>query len=59
MAYFQMTLVGESVANERVPLVRIVREFADPGLREAWGPVQIDEPRSARADEPWGPGQPV
>jgi radical SAM protein with 4Fe4S-binding SPASM domain len=40
-------------------LFRLVREFADPVLREAFGPVQIDEPRTARADEPWGPGTPV
>jgi radical SAM protein with 4Fe4S-binding SPASM domain len=40
-------------------LFQIVREFADPTLRAAFGPLQIDAPRTARADEPWGPGHAV
>jgi radical SAM protein with 4Fe4S-binding SPASM domain len=40
-------------------LFRIVREFKDETLRAAFGPLQIDAPRTARADEPWGPGTPV
>ncbi len=37
-------------------LFRVVREWKDPDLRRVWGPVGVDEPRTARADEPDGPG---
>lgn len=40
-------------------LFRIIREFTNPVLRDAFGPLQIDDPRSARADEPWGSGTTV
>jgi radical SAM protein with 4Fe4S-binding SPASM domain len=47
---------GEAFDNG---LFRIVREFKDPVLCAAFGPLAIDEPRTARADEPWGAGSPV
>ncbi|MBK8262459.1 MAG: radical SAM protein [Nannocystis sp.] len=40
-------------------LFRVIREPKDPELRARRGAVHIDEPRSARADEPFGPGAPV
>jgi radical SAM protein with 4Fe4S-binding SPASM domain len=40
-------------------LFRVIREPKDPELRAQRGPVHVDEPRSARADEPFGPGTPV
>ncbi|MCA9692157.1 MAG: radical SAM protein [Myxococcales bacterium] len=40
-------------------LYRIVREFKDPTLRAAFGPLQTDEPRTARAVDPEGAGRPV
>ena len=53
---FVRSSAGEPFDNG---LFRIVREYADPRLRDAFGPLQIDEPRTARADEPWGTGSPV
>jgi len=47
---------GEPFDNS---LFRLIREHKDPALRATHGPVQVDEPRSARADEPFGPGTPV
>jgi MoaA/NifB/PqqE/SkfB family radical SAM enzyme len=47
---------GEPFDNS---LFRVIREHKDPALRAQRGPVQVDEPRSARADEPFGPGTPV
>ncbi len=40
-------------------LLRLIREHKDPALRERLGPVQVDEPRSSRADEPAGAGTPL
>jgi len=47
---------GEAFDNG---LFRIVREYIDAELRARYGPVTIDEPRTARADDPFGPGSPV
>ncbi len=40
-------------------LFRLIREHKDPALRALHGPVQVDEPRTSRADEPAGPGTPL
>ncbi|MEZ4453775.1 MAG: radical SAM protein [Nannocystaceae bacterium] len=40
-------------------LFRVITEPLDPALREAQGPVKIDEPRVSRVIEPTGPGTPV
>ncbi len=40
-------------------LFRIIREYEDPRLRAAAGPLQIDEPRVSRRVEPEGAGRPV
>ncbi len=40
-------------------LLRLIREYTDPELRARLGPVQIDEPRSSRDDEPAGAGTPL
>lgn len=37
-------------------LFRVIREHADPALRELHGPVAIEEPRVSRLEEPHGPG---
>ena len=47
---------GEPFDNS---LFRVIREHKDPALRATHGPVQVDEPRTARADEAFGPGTPV
>jgi radical SAM protein with 4Fe4S-binding SPASM domain len=39
-------------------LFRVVRESKDPTERERSGPVAIEEPRSSRIDEMFGPGRP-
>lgn len=38
---------------------RLIREYANPQLREMFGPVQIDGPRTTREHDPWGIGQEV
>jgi radical SAM protein with 4Fe4S-binding SPASM domain len=53
---FVRSSAGEPFDNG---LFRIIREHADAALRELHGPLQIDEPRSARADDPWGIGVPI
>ena len=40
-------------------LFRVIREYKDPAMREAHGPVAIEEPRVSRLEEPFGPGTPV
>jgi len=40
-------------------LFRLIREHKDPALRALHGPVQVDEPRRSRVDEPRGPGSPL
>ncbi|MEZ4451278.1 MAG: radical SAM protein [Nannocystaceae bacterium] len=47
---------GEPFDNS---LFRVIREPKDPAIRAERGPVHVDEPRTARADEPFGPGTPV
>ena len=47
---------GEPFDNS---LFRVIREHRDSAMRAEHGPVQIDEPRTARADEPFGPGSPA
>ncbi len=47
---------GEPFDNS---LFRLIREHKDPAQRALHGPVQIDEPRTARADDPFGGGEPV
>ena len=37
---------------------RLIREYADPRLRAAFGPLQIDEPRTSRVEDRWGIGRP-
>ena len=37
---------------------RLIREYADPRLRAAFGPLQIDEPRTSRVEDRWGIGSP-
>jgi radical SAM protein with 4Fe4S-binding SPASM domain len=50
------TARGEPFDNA---LFRVVREHADPALREQHGPVLIEDPRISRAQVPYGPGHPV
>ncbi|MCY1062598.1 radical SAM protein [Nannocystis sp. SCPEA4] len=38
-------------------LFRVIREHADPALRELHGPVAVEEPRVSRAEEPFGAGR--
>ncbi|MCY0988214.1 radical SAM protein [Nannocystis sp. ILAH1] len=40
-------------------LFRLILEHKDPELRARHGPLQIDEPRRSRVDEPNGPGSPL
>ncbi|MEM6991090.1 MAG: radical SAM protein, partial [Myxococcota bacterium] len=53
---FVRTSGGEPFDNG---LFRVVREWADPELRRAWGPVAVDEPRTSRAEHPEGIGEVV
>ncbi len=50
------TARGEPFDNA---LFRVIREHKDPAQRERYGPVHIDEPRTSRAVEPYGPGAPI
>lgn len=38
---------------------RLIREFANPELREMFGPVQVDHPRTTRTVDRWGIGREV
>lgn len=38
-------------------LFRVIREYKDPELRARLGPVQIDEPRTSRGEDPGGAGR--
>ena len=40
-------------------LFRLIREHKDPALRATHGPVQVDEPRTGRDEEPRGAGTPL
>ena len=40
-------------------LFRVIREHADPELREQHGPVLVEDPRISRAEVAYGPGYPV
>jgi radical SAM protein with 4Fe4S-binding SPASM domain len=40
-------------------LFRLIREPKDPELRARLGPVQVDEPRTSRGEEPGGAGTPL
>ena len=40
-------------------LFRLIREPADPHERSVRGPVQVDDPRSPRTQDPHGPGTPI
>lgn len=40
-------------------LFRLIREHKDPALRALHGPLQVDGPRTSRAEAPTGPGSPL